>query len=86
MAYDDDRDDVNAGRQGGRPVPRPRVKATTVTTIELAQSRALTAQDLLDFVTALPSDSVRDDVHVTVEQGDSQREGQWFKITGRWTR
>jgi len=72
----------------GYTLPAPTAKATarTTTTIELAESRALTAEDLLTFVTALPGEALRDEVSVDVQQGDNQRDGSWFKITGRWTR
>jgi len=65
---------------------RPTPTARTTTTIELHESRALTAEDLLTFVTALPGEALRDEVSVEVQQGDDQRDGSWFKITGRWTR
>lgn len=65
---------------------RPTPTARTTTTIELHESRGLTAEDLLTFVTALPQEAIRDEVSVTVAQGDNQHDGQWFKITGRWTR
>ncbi len=59
-------------------------KTSVTTTVELYESRALTAADLVVFSESVPG-ALLSSVLVTVEQGDSQRDGQWFKITGRWS-
>lgn len=68
-----------------------KASVSTTSTVEVEGQRGLTAEDLVVFVDAVRSmlvDSADTPaaVSVNVWQGDSQRDGEGFKITGRWTR